>query len=85
MKRRSSSCPKKRPLLGDRQIPLLEKMTVHGEVPKQLAFSLLEWGQNPASFILHLGLSVLVASGGYNTFSEVWWLEAMGVVTLSQV
>lgn len=60
-------------------------MPVHGEVFKQLAFSLLEFGLSPAGVILLLGLSVLVACGGYNTFSEVWWLEAMGVVILSQV
>lgn len=60
-------------------------MSVHGEVFKQLALWLLEFGQSPSSFILLLGLSVLVASGGSNTFSEVWWLEATRVVILSQV
>lgn len=60
-------------------------MPGHGEVPKQLAFSLLKLGQSPASSVLHLGLSALVAGGDCNAFSEVWWLEAMGVVILSQV
>jgi hypothetical protein len=60
MKKKSSSCPKKRPLLGDRQTPLpfLEKMPVHGKGFKQLDFSLLEFGQSLASSILLLGLSV---------------------------